>query len=29
MKHFLQNKRPQLTFAFIILIYFLTQLSRI
>ena len=29
MKHFLQHKRPQLTFAFIILIYFITQLARI
>lgn len=29
MKHFIQNKKPQLTFAFIILIYFITQIARI
>jgi hypothetical protein len=29
MKHFLQNKRPQLTFAFIVLVYFITQIARI
>jgi hypothetical protein len=29
MKHFLQNKKPQLTFAFIILIYFITQIARV
>ena len=29
MKNFLQHKRPQLTFAFIILIYFITQITRV
>jgi len=29
MKHFLQHKKPQLTFAFIVLIYFITQIARI
>jgi hypothetical protein len=29
MKHFLQHKKPQLTFAFLILIYFITQIGRI
>jgi hypothetical protein len=29
MKHFLQHKKPQLTFAFIILIYFITQIARV
>jgi hypothetical protein len=29
MKHFLQHKKPQIRFAFIILIYFITQLARI
>jgi hypothetical protein len=28
MKYFLQNKKPQLTFAFIILIYIITQIAR-
>ena len=28
MKNFLQNKKPQLTFAFIVLIYFITQIAR-
>jgi hypothetical protein len=29
MKYFLQNKKPQLTFAFIILIYIITQIARV
>jgi hypothetical protein len=29
MKQFLQHKKPQLTFAFLILIYFITQIGRI
>ncbi len=29
MKYFLQNKKPQMTFAFIILIYIITQIARI
>jgi len=29
MKHFLQHKKPQLTFAFIVAIYLITQLARI
>jgi hypothetical protein len=29
MKHFLQHKKPQLTFAFIILIYIITQIARV
>jgi hypothetical protein len=29
MKQFLQNKKPQLTFAFIILIYIITQIARV
>jgi hypothetical protein len=28
MKHFLQQKKQQLTFAFIILIYIITQIAR-
>lgn len=28
MKNFLQHKKPQLTFAFIVLIYFITQIAR-
>jgi hypothetical protein len=29
MKNFLQNKRPQMTFAFIVLVYFISQVARI
>jgi hypothetical protein len=29
MKYFLQNKRPQLTFAYLVLIYVITQIARI
>jgi len=29
MKHFLQHRKSQLTFAFLILIYFITQIGRI
>ena len=29
MKHFLQHKRPQLTFAYLVLIYLITQLARV
>lgn len=29
MKYFLQNKRPQLTFAYIVLIYVIMQIARI
>jgi hypothetical protein len=29
MKQFLQHKKPQLTLAFLILIYFITQIGRI
>lgn len=28
MKYFLQNKRPQLTFAYIVLIYIIIQIAR-
>ena len=29
MKHFLQHKKPQMTFAFLVAIYFITQIARI
>jgi hypothetical protein len=29
IKFFLQNKRPQLTFAYLVLIYIITQIARI
>lgn len=29
MKHFLQHKRPQITFGAIIFVYFLIQITRI
>lgn len=29
MKYFLQNKRPQLTFAYLVLIYVIIQIARI
>jgi len=29
MKHFLQHKKPQLTFAFLMAIYLITQLARV
>lgn len=29
MKHFLQHKRPQMTFAFLVAIYLITQLARV
>jgi hypothetical protein len=29
MKYFLQHKKPQMTFAFIVAIYLITQLARV
>lgn len=29
MKHFLKHKQPQLTFAFLVLVYLITQIARV